>query len=141
LTTLEETRNKADVDGLYKMQKENYELLHKYIDEVNAYSSELYEKLVSQVNLKADFEILEKFKSNVESKVLSDLKSKIDKIEHRRVQNNLRKKIDQLEQKVSEKQPDEAPPFFSKNNMSTCASCNRTLEGGGRSLNQDGGAT
>ena len=69
------------------MQKENYELLRKYIDEVNDYSNNLYQKLVLKLNLKTDVDLFEKFKSNVEEKVIVDLNCKLDKIDHKRLQN------------------------------------------------------
>lgn len=67
------------------MMKENYELLKKYIDEVNTYSSDFYQKIQNKLNLKADQDFLDKFKSNVESKVVQELNSKIDKIDHKRL--------------------------------------------------------
>lgn len=83
----ENFKSKYDGEKFLKMQKENYELLRKYIDEVNDYSNNLYQKLVLKLNLKTDVDLFEKFKSNVEEKVIVDLNCKLDKIDHKRLQN------------------------------------------------------
>eukprot|EP00347_Sterkiella_histriomuscorum_P014985 403358753 len=157
LGQLDQNKSKNDYDKLLKMQKENYELLRKYIDEVNQYSSDLYQKLQIKLNLKADQDFFEKFKQNVEDKVITDLNQKMDKIDHKRMQNSLKKKIDTLEDKLikgvkqqnlnssftqgGEKELRPKQPLFTKNN-NICISCNQTIGDGHKkqqSFGQGGG--
>ena len=81
---LEVHKEQLDVDKLYKGQKDNFDLLRKYIAEVNQYSTDFYERLSRRMDMKADTDILSNFQNNVESKVLQQLRKKIDKIEHKR---------------------------------------------------------
>ncbi|CDW80055.1 UNKNOWN [Stylonychia lemnae] len=154
INMLESNKPKIDQDKILKMQKENYELLKKYIDEVNQYSSDLYQKLQVKLNLKADQDLVEKFKQNVEDKVLTDLHQKMDKIDHKRMQNALKKKIDQLEDKLVKGQKTNLnssfgndndkgarQPLFTKNN-NICISCNQSIGDGhkkAQSIGQGGG--
>jgi len=107
--------------------------LKKYIDEVNQYSSDLYQKLQVKMNLKADQDLVEKFKQNVESKIVQDLNSKMDKIDHKRLQNALKKKIDTLENKLVKNPANDVndgpskPAMITKNN-NVCISCDRPLD-------------
>ena len=133
---LEAHKEQLDVDKLYKGQKDNYDLLRKYIAEVNQYSADFYERLSRRMDMKADTDILSNFQNNVESKVLQQLRKKIDKIEHKRTQNALRKKIDVLENTIEvithnptlkflrgiNKEP--VGPTVTKNSTK-CISCNR----------------
>ena len=58
---LEAHKEQLDVDKLYKGQKDNYDLLRKYIAEVNQYSSDFYERLSRRMDMKADTDILSNF--------------------------------------------------------------------------------
>ena len=54
LQQIDPERQKKENDKMLKMIKENYDLMKRYIDEVNIYSSDLYQKLQVKLNLKAD---------------------------------------------------------------------------------------
>eukprot|EP00347_Sterkiella_histriomuscorum_P002075 403369571 len=128
---LDQQRQTHDFDKIYKTVQENYELLKKYIDEVNSYSKDFYERITSKMNFKADTDFFQKYQSNVEEKIVNELNRKIDKIELKRTQNAIRRKIDQLEDKVIDlknpKNNGPSGPVALSNTNNKCISCYRDL--------------
>lgn len=118
-----------EFDKIYKTLGDNYELLKKYIDEVNIYTKEFHDRINIKLNMKADNDNFSQFQSNVEEKVLSHLNKKIDKIELRRAQNALRKQLDKLEDRVVDLK--QGPKVFGApgliNSNKKCISCFREL--------------
>ena len=104
--------------------------MKRYIDEVNVYSKDLYDRMMSKLNFKADNDLFQKFSANVEQKIVSELNRKIDKIELRRAHNSIRRKIDKIEDKVLDlKTLPKLPlgPAALSNNQKKCISCFRDL--------------
>ena len=128
---LEQASNEKDVDKLYKSQQQNYELLRRYIDEVNIYTKDFHDRILLKMNLKADNDLFQLFQDNVQEKILSQLKMKIDKIEMKRAQNALRRKLDRLEDKVCDLKTGKPGTAFGvpglTNYNKKCISCFREL--------------
>ncbi|CDW84154.1 UNKNOWN [Stylonychia lemnae] len=132
LTRQDQQRQAHDFDKIYKTVQENYELLKRYIDEVNSYSKDFYERIQSRLNFKADTDFFQKHQSNVEEKIVSELNRKIDKLELKRAHNAIRRKLDKLEDKVIDlknnpRGRDQVGPVALSNTNKKCISCYRDM--------------
>jgi hypothetical protein len=65
--------SEKDVGKIYKNVQDNYQLLRRYIDEVNTYTKVFHDRILSKLNLKAYTDILQVFQNIIEDKILSQL--------------------------------------------------------------------